>query len=145
MYELEISVQKNDVMQHTLHNIMVGGDEEDRTLDLTDANRTLSQLSYAPKLTLPLTCAAKIIIALGLLFGKGCTEKNLKYLHELSVSGLNTSYCAFKNGKSACGESISASGCAASSTDLSRNPQVQATENTPAFFAVKMSTSESPI
>ena len=24
-------------------------DEEDRTLDLTDANRTLSQLSYAPK------------------------------------------------------------------------------------------------
>ena len=28
---------------------MFGGDEEDRTLDLTDANRTLSQLSYAPK------------------------------------------------------------------------------------------------
>ena len=28
----------------------LGGDEEDRTLDLTDANRTLSQLSYAPKL-----------------------------------------------------------------------------------------------
>ena len=27
----------------------LGGDEEDRTLDLTDANRTLSQLSYAPK------------------------------------------------------------------------------------------------
>lgn len=27
---------------------MLGGDEEDRTLDLTDANRTLSQLSYAP-------------------------------------------------------------------------------------------------
>ena len=26
-----------------------GGDEGDRTLDLTDANRTLSQLSYAPK------------------------------------------------------------------------------------------------
>ena len=26
-----------------------GGDEEDRTLDLTDANRTLSQLSYGPK------------------------------------------------------------------------------------------------
>ena len=26
----------------------VGGDEGDRTLDLTDANRTLSQLSYAP-------------------------------------------------------------------------------------------------
>ena len=25
-----------------------GGDEEDRTLDLTDANRTLSQLSYIP-------------------------------------------------------------------------------------------------
>ena len=30
--------------------LLVGGDEEDRTLDLTDANRTLSQLSYAPKL-----------------------------------------------------------------------------------------------
>ena len=28
-----------------------GGDEEDRTLDLTDANRTLSQLSYAPVIT----------------------------------------------------------------------------------------------
>lgn len=26
----------------------LGGDEEDRTLDLTDANRTLSQLSYVP-------------------------------------------------------------------------------------------------
>ena len=30
-----------------------GGDEEDRTLDLTDANRTLSQLSYRPKSTVP--------------------------------------------------------------------------------------------
>ena len=29
--------------------VRYGGDEEDRTLDLTDANRTLSQLSYAPK------------------------------------------------------------------------------------------------
>ena len=28
--------------------LVIGGDEEDRTLDLTDANRTLSQLSYAP-------------------------------------------------------------------------------------------------
>ena len=28
--------------------ISLRGDEEDRTLDLTDANRTLSQLSYAP-------------------------------------------------------------------------------------------------
>ena len=28
-----------------------GGDEEDRTLDLTDANRTLSQLSYAPEIS----------------------------------------------------------------------------------------------
>ena len=28
--------------------VLSGGDEEDRTLDLTDANRTLSQLSYAP-------------------------------------------------------------------------------------------------
>ena len=30
--------------------VFSGGDEGDRTLDLTDANRTLSQLSYAPKL-----------------------------------------------------------------------------------------------
>lgn len=29
-------------------SLFSGGDEEDRTLDLTDANRTLSQLSYAP-------------------------------------------------------------------------------------------------
>ena len=28
--------------------ITFGGDEGDRTLDLTDANRTLSQLSYVP-------------------------------------------------------------------------------------------------
>ena len=28
--------------------MFIGGDEEDRTLDLTDANRTLSQLSYVP-------------------------------------------------------------------------------------------------
>ena len=33
--------------------VFFGGDEEDRTLDLTDANRTLSQLSYAPKLLAP--------------------------------------------------------------------------------------------
>ena len=30
-------------------------DEEDRTLDLTDANRTLSQLSYAPIYHIKLT------------------------------------------------------------------------------------------
>ena len=30
-------------------SVFFGGDEEDRTLDLTDANRTLSQLSYAPE------------------------------------------------------------------------------------------------
>lgn len=29
--------------------LLLGGDDEDRTHDLTDANRTLSQLSYAPK------------------------------------------------------------------------------------------------
>ena len=34
---------------------LFGGDEEDRTLDLTDANRTLSQLSYAPK-QFPMRC-----------------------------------------------------------------------------------------
>ena len=31
-----------------MNEVFLGGDEEDRTLDLTDANRTLSQLSYAP-------------------------------------------------------------------------------------------------
>ena len=30
-----------------------GGPEGDRSLDLTDANRTLSQLSYRPKSTVP--------------------------------------------------------------------------------------------
>lgn len=30
-------------------SFLFGGPEEDRTLDLTDANRTLSQLSYGPK------------------------------------------------------------------------------------------------
>ena len=39
---------KNGASNRCLHQI-IGGDEEDRTLDLTDANRTLSQLSYAPK------------------------------------------------------------------------------------------------
>ena len=34
---------------------LFGGDEEDRTLDLTDANRTLSQLSYAPTFVVSLT------------------------------------------------------------------------------------------
>ena len=29
-------------------DLLCGGDDEDRTHDLTDANRTLSQLSYAP-------------------------------------------------------------------------------------------------
>ena len=32
-----------------LLDILLGGDEGDRTLDLSDANRTLSQLSYVPK------------------------------------------------------------------------------------------------
>ena len=38
-----------------------GGDEEDRTLDLTDANRTLSQLSYAPMAEIIITSAARIV------------------------------------------------------------------------------------
>ena len=83
-------MQKNRIaIRFSDHNAVscFGGDEEDRTLDLTDANRTLSQLSYAPELTLPLTCAAKIIIALGLLFGKGYAEKNLKYLTRLILQG----------------------------------------------------------
>ena len=34
--------------------VFFGGPEEDRTLDLTDANRTLSQLSYGPIFGCPL-------------------------------------------------------------------------------------------
>ena len=40
----------------------IGGDEEDRTLDLTDANRTLSQLSYAP--ILPAKPAMKKLVGI---------------------------------------------------------------------------------
>ena len=45
--------QKTPIKSGFMRNISFlcsyyGGDEEDRTLDLTDANRTLSQLSYAP-------------------------------------------------------------------------------------------------
>lgn len=36
------------MIQVLLLRFKFGGDEEDRTLDLTDANRTLSQLSYVP-------------------------------------------------------------------------------------------------
>ena len=39
----------------------IGGDEEDRTLDLTDANRTLSQLSYAPELFTEVSSEQKIL------------------------------------------------------------------------------------
>ena len=66
-----------------------GGDEEDRTLDLTDANRTLSQLSYAPKDKLYFITPFKF-----------CTEKvywqnneflfyNQYILHNFSQSELN--------------------------------------------------------
>ena len=41
--------------------ICYGGDEEDRTLDLTDANRTLSQLSYAPELFTEVSSEQKIL------------------------------------------------------------------------------------
>ena len=44
--------------------IRFGGDEEIRTLDLTDANRTLSQLSYAP------TFRAKDILSIPLCIVK---------------------------------------------------------------------------
>ena len=45
---------KTEVLYPTKHSccqrqLAAGGDEEDRTLDLTDANRTLSQLSYTPE------------------------------------------------------------------------------------------------
>ena len=41
------AINKKDTLMGVF--FIYGGDEEDRTLDLTDANRTLSQLSYAPK------------------------------------------------------------------------------------------------
>ena len=40
--------RKTSELWERLGCMCYGGDEEDRTLDLTDANRTLSQLSYAP-------------------------------------------------------------------------------------------------
>ena len=43
-----------------------GGDGEDRTPDLTDANRTLSQLSYAPK-QFPMRCRIGSIVSLSYL------------------------------------------------------------------------------
>ena len=43
----ECSVKRKKHLTH-VKCFFPGGDEEDRTLDLTDANRTLSQLSYAP-------------------------------------------------------------------------------------------------
>ena len=39
---------KSKIDKALLNLVDFGGDGEDRTLDLTDANRTLSQLSYAP-------------------------------------------------------------------------------------------------
>ena len=55
--------------EHCKSSIRVtGGDEEDRTLDLTDANRTLSQLSYAP---ICLLCDYKIFFAVCQVFGGG--------------------------------------------------------------------------
>ena len=41
--------------------LLLGGHEGDRTLDLTDANRTLSQLSYGPLLEQD-GCPAPMII-----------------------------------------------------------------------------------
>ena len=51
----------------------IGGDEEDRTLDLTDANRTLSQLSYAP-----IFCNTTILL-LKIRFVKYYKSKALKF------------------------------------------------------------------
>ena len=44
----KIITQKPLNIQRLPYFQYIGGDEEDRTLDLTDANRTLSQLSYVP-------------------------------------------------------------------------------------------------
>ncbi len=57
MYSLSHKLSEADIggkaanrKNHHSHGMMVflGGHEGDRTLDLTDANRTLSQLSYTP-------------------------------------------------------------------------------------------------
>ena len=53
-HEVRISFRKERITQKSLfclvdkRDFFVGGDGGIRTLDLTDANRTLSQLSYAP-------------------------------------------------------------------------------------------------
>ena len=49
-----------------LSGFLDGGDGEDRTPDLTDANRTLSQLSYAPK-QFPMRCRIGSIVSLSYL------------------------------------------------------------------------------
>ena len=53
--------QKPLNIQRLLYFQYNGGDEEDRTLDLTDANRTLSQLSYAPELFTEVSSEQKIL------------------------------------------------------------------------------------
>ena len=86
--------QKTPIKSGFMRNISFlcsyyGGDEENRTLDLTDANRTLSQLSYAPKDKLYFITPFKF-----------CTEKvywqnneflfyNQYILHNFSQSELN--------------------------------------------------------
>ena len=61
---------------------MINGDEGIRTLDLSDANRTLSQLSYAPKAAFSRT---PIIIAFSFRFVK-------RYLHFPAQTAIIASY-----------------------------------------------------
>ena len=48
-YQSEHFTAKPPAKKQVFVQYPIGGPEEDRTLDLTDANRTLSQLSYGPK------------------------------------------------------------------------------------------------
>ena len=48
-------------MSSRLEMFCVGGDGGIRTLDLTDANRTLSQLSYVPNASAIITVAPPVV------------------------------------------------------------------------------------
>ena len=70
--------------RHDLCRVFLfGGDEEDRTLDLTDANRTLSQLSYAPKQD---NQSPSFILPQVTDFVKGFLQKKARLLPKLTDS-----------------------------------------------------------
>ena len=60
--------QKSPICLVDKSDFFVGGLEGDRTLDLTDANRTLSQLSYEPLLPVWIILPCKASVKNGLFF-----------------------------------------------------------------------------